>query len=68
MPFSAFLPSRLPEMRMVDFICQGRAFRGGKWLPWHTIAAAVYENRKRCPRTGYQVRLVAIAATGESHG
>jgi hypothetical protein len=43
-----------------DFICQGRAFRYGKWLPWHTISAEVYENRKRWPRDGYEVRATMI--------
>lgn len=41
----------------IDFICQGRAKRGGKWLPWHVISATVYENRKRFPREDYQVRI-----------
>jgi hypothetical protein len=37
--------------------CQGRAYRDGRWLPWHVISATVYENRKKCPRDGYQVRI-----------
>jgi len=38
-------------------VCQGRAFRAGKWLPWERISATVYENRKRWPRDGYEVRI-----------
>lgn len=52
---------RRPGARMV---CQGRAFREGKWLPWNTISATVYENRRDYPRNGYEVRIIVDRATG----
>lgn len=45
-----------------DLVCQGRAYRDGQWLPWHTISATVYENRMRWPRDGYQVRIAKAGA------
>lgn len=60
----------MTEKTSVDLVCQGRAYRDGKWLPWHTISATVYQNRLRWPRDGYQVRIVivrAAAALGEQH-
>ncbi len=45
-------------------VCQGRAFREGQWLPWDTISATVYENRKLWPRAEYQIRIAK--ATGAS--
>lgn len=35
---------------------RARAFRDGKWLPWHSITRQVYENRQRWPRDGYEVQ------------
>lgn len=55
-------------LRGVDLICQGRAYRDGLWLPWHTISAAVYENRKRQPRSGYEVRRAIVRAAAAIGG
>ena len=52
-------------MAYTSLVCQGRAYRGGRWLPWHTISATVFENRKRHPRNGYEVRIVKT--TGAPH-
>jgi len=52
--------------RRVEYLCkppttvelgfEARAFREGKWMPWHSISATVYENRKQWPREGYEIR------------
>jgi hypothetical protein len=38
---------------------EGRAFVAGAWQAWHPISAEVYENRKKWPRDGYEVRVAA---------
>ena len=44
---------------IVDLVFEARAFRDGKWHPWHSISATVYENRKKHPRHGYEIRRTA---------
>lgn len=43
----------------IEFGFEARAFMDGKWHKWHSICATVYENRKKFPRNGYEIRRVA---------
>jgi len=47
-------------------VYEGRAFRDGQWLPWHSISATVFENRRNFPRDGYQVRYRIAAPSAQA--